>query len=125
MKHVRGQTLVATLVVITIIAVLSVALWKGSGAFGGPGPSPRKDGKGQTVLGQVQYKAKDEVCRSNLGQVRMAITLNTDTDENHPASLQDLKLPKEFSFCPIGKEGYVYDPADGTVTCPHPGHEKY
>ncbi|HSI72703.1 MAG TPA: prepilin-type N-terminal cleavage/methylation domain-containing protein [Fimbriimonas sp.] len=121
----RGQTLVATLVVIAIIGVLAVAMLKGSGAFGGESASPRKDGKGQTTVGLAQYRAKDEVCRSNLGQVRLSISINTDADENRPASLQDLKLPKEFSLCPIGKEAYVYDPASGRVTCPHPGHEKY
>ncbi len=124
MKNSRGQTLVATLIVLTIIAVLSVAIWKGSGMFG-KGGSSRKDGKGETVLGQTMYRAKDEVCRSNLNQVKQSITLNTSTDEEPPASLQDLKLPKEFSFCPIGKEPYQYDPATGKVTCPHPGHEKY
>jgi hypothetical protein len=121
----KGQTLVATLVVIAIIAVLSVALWKGSGMFGSPAPSPRKDGKGQTVLGRVQYSAKDEVCRSNLNQVRLSITANDPTGDEHPATLGDLRLPKEFSFCPIGKEPYIYDPATAKVQCPHPGHENY
>jgi hypothetical protein len=125
MKHTRGQTLVATLIVIAIIAVLSVVLWKGSGAFGKGAGSPRKDGKGATVLGQVTYSAKDEVCRSNLNQVRLSIQVNTTADEEHPATLQDLKLPPEYSNCPIGKEPYAYDPAAGKVACPHPGHENY
>ncbi|MEZ0325865.1 MAG: type II secretion system protein [Fimbriimonas sp.] len=124
MKNTRGQTLVATLIVITIIAVLSVALWKGSGMFGAGGSS-RKDGKGETIIGQTMYRARDEVCRSNLNQVRSSIQINTTVEDEHPATIQDLKLPAEFSVCPIGKEPYVYDPATGKVTCPHPGHEKY
>ena len=121
----RGQTLVASLIVIAIIGILAVALMKGSGMFSGEAKSPRKDGKGTTTMGLAQYKARDEVCRSNLGQVRMSININTSTDEEHPATLQDLKLPAEFMRCPIGKEPYVYDPATGQVDCPHPGHEKY
>jgi hypothetical protein len=116
---------VATLVVIAIIGILAVVMLKGSGAFGGQTGSPRKDGKGQTIIGQTTYRAKDEVCRSNLGQVRMSIQVNTDSEENHPATLQELKLPAEFSYCPIGKEPYVYDPSSGKVSCPHPGHENY
>ena len=125
MKNSRGQKLVATLIVIAIIGVLSVAMWKGSGAFGSPAASPRKDGKGATVLGQTTYRAKDEVCRSNIGQVRLSIQVNTNTDEEHPATLQDLKLPSEFYVCPIGKEPYTYDATTGVVACPHPGHEKF
>jgi len=127
MKNQRGQTLVATLIVIAIMCVLAVVLLKGSGAFAGAGAnqSPRKDGKGTTTVGLVKYAAKDDVCRSNIGQVRMAIQIATNTDEQHPATIKELKLPAEFSFCPVGKELYVYDQASGTVRCVHPGHEKY
>ncbi len=125
MKYRRGQTLVATLITFAIIAVLSVALWKGSGMFGQGAGSPRKDGKGETVLGQTMYRAKDEVCRSNIGQVRLSMQATASLDEEHPATLQDLKLPAEFYVCPIGKEAYLYDPQTGKVGCPHPGHEKF
>lgn len=122
----RGFGLVEILVVIAIIAVLSAGAFYGSGMLGKGGnqPSARPDGKGSTVPGLVQLKAKDEVCRSNIGQVRLSIQANT-VEDTFPASIQELKLPQEFSFCPIGKEAYVYDPTTGVAYCPHPGHEKY
>ena len=125
MRAQRGQTLVASLIVIAIILVLAVVLLRGSGAFTGAPASNRADGKGTTVVGAVRYEAKDEVCKSNLGQVRQAIQIAAPLDEDFPATLQDTKLPSEFYACPIGKEPYQYDPATGVVRCPHPGHEKY
>lgn len=126
MNRLRGQTLVASMIVIVIILILAVVLFQGSGAFSSGKPtSSRADGHGTTTIGQVRYDAKDDVCRSNLTQVRQAIEIATTTDDEHPATLQDLKLPAEFYACPIDHEPYVYDPASGRVYCPHPGHEKY
>jgi len=125
MKLQRGQTLVASLVVIAIIAILLVVFMKGSGAFGQTA-SPRADGKGTTIPGLVKYKAEDTVCKSNLGQVRMALSIAHDSgDETWPQTLQETKLGSDFYRCPIGKEPYTYDPQTGEVHCPHPGHEKY
>lgn len=115
-----------TLVTIAIMAVLAVALFNGSGAFGGKGVTPRKDGKGTTVLGQVRYDAKDTVCRSNLGQLREALMIaQSNNDEKYPETLQETKLGDDFYKCPLGGEKYIYDPTTGKVYCPHPGHEKY
>jgi hypothetical protein len=123
----RGQTLVATLIVITIMAILAVVLLKGSGAFSsGPAQSSRKDGHGTTVLGAAQYAARDDVCRSNIRQVRDAlIIVEASNDDKPPEDIHETKLPKEFYACPIGKEPYVYDSTSGQIHCPHPGHEKY
>lgn len=122
----RGQTLVATLVVIAIMGILAVALLK-PWAVGGTAKPARADGKGNTVPGLVKLKAEDTVCRSNLGQVRLAIQVATSSGEDAmPTSLNDLRgLPREFLSCPLGKEPYAYDPTTGTVRCVHPGHEKY
>ena len=126
MKLQRGQTLVATLIVIVIMCVLAVVLLQGSGAFSKEGAqSSRKDGLGKTTVSAVKYAAKDDVCRSNLNQVRSSITINTSTDDEYPTSLYDLKLPASFSECPVGHDKYIYDSTSGKVTCPHPGHEAY
>jgi Tfp pilus assembly protein PilE len=121
----RGNTLVGLLVTIALMAVLAVALFKGSGMFGAEKAS-RPDGHGTTVLGSAEWAARDTVCRSNLGQVRAALQIAESTnEEKYPETLQETKLPKEFYKCPVGKEKYLYDPATGKVSCPHPGHEKY
>lgn len=124
----RGNTLAATLVTVAIILVLVIVFFKGSGAFGQKDAVPeRKDHAAKTVMGAVRYAAKDDVCRSNLGQVRSAITIASSSsgDSEFPKSLRDVKLPQEFYACPIGKEPYNYDPQTGKVSCPHPGHESY
>ena len=125
MNRIRGNTLVGLLVTIALMGLLAVVLFKGSGAFGAK-MSSRKDGKGTTVLGQVQYDAKDTVCRSNISQVRQALMIaQSNNDEKFPASIEDTKLGNDFYKCPLGHEKYIYDPTTGKVTCPHPGHEKY
>jgi hypothetical protein len=122
----RGQTLVASLIVIAIVCVLAVVLMQGSGVFSKGGPqSSRPDGLGKTVVSATKYAAKDDVCRSNLNQVRQSITINTTTDDQFPSSLADLKLGSQFAECPVGHEPYLYDPSTGQVSCPHAGHEKY
>ena len=121
----KGQTLVATLIVIAIMGILAVAMLK-PWAVGGTSKPARADGKGNTVPGLVKLKAEDEVCRSNLGQVRLMIQTQMGGEDTPPTSLTELRgLPKEFLSCPIGKEPYAYDPTTGTVRCVHPGHEKY
>jgi hypothetical protein len=126
MRSRRGQTLVATVIVVAIMALLAVVLMRGSGAFSSDAKSPRADGKGTTVPGLVKYAAKDEVCKSNLSQVRQAIILNATMNEDQPPQvLNELRLPSEFYTCPVGDEPYAYDPTAGLVRCPHPGHERY
>jgi len=123
----RGQTLVATLVVLAIIAILAVVMMKGSGAFG-KSESPRADGRGTTIPGLVKAKTEDTVCRNYLGQLRMSLQLaKGDNDDQWPASLEDTHLGKTFYGCPMGKgkEPYQYNPQTGQVWCTHPGHEKY
>lgn len=120
-RKTSGQTLVASLVVIAIIAILAVALLGGS-----RGPSPRKDGQGSGPAGLTRLAAKDEVCRNNLGQMRASILIaRTNADDQPPATLAECGLSETYQKCAIGGEAYVYDPSTGTVTCPHQGHEKY
>ena len=120
MSRRRGQTLVASLIVIVIIAILAVTL------LGGSGKSSRADGLGKTLPTQVKLKAKDEACKSNLSQVRSAILIaRTNADDAPPVDLSETRLGADFLKCPIGGESFVYDASAGTVTCPHPGHEQY
>lgn len=118
----RGQTLVASLIVIAIIAILAIVVLKGS--FG-EGKSSRPDGKGTTIPGAVMAKAQDTVCKDRLNQIRMSISMTYTTDETYPSTLQETRLGASFYQCPIGKEAYQYDPSAGKVHCPHPGHENY
>ncbi len=116
----------ASLVVGAIILVLVIVLFKGTALFGGKPLPPRKDHLGTTVLGQARYAAKDDVCRSNLGQLRQAIQVYETTNEDHPPTqMSDTKIGSEFYECPIGHEKYQYDPNTGQVHCVHPGHENY
>ncbi len=122
----RGQTLVATLIVIAIMGVLAVAMLR-PWAVGGTAKPARADGKGDSVPGLVKLKADDTVCMSNIAQVRQFIQIaRGNADDQPPATLAEIQgLPKEFLSCPLGKEPYQYDPTTGTVRCVHPGHEKY
>lgn len=118
----RAQTLVASLIVIVIIATLAVVLLNGTQA----GKSARPDGKGTTVMGAAKYEAKDEVCRSNLAQCRQGIQIaRLNADDAPPATLDEIRIGAQFYSCPVGKVPYDYDSATGEVRCPHPGHEKY
>lgn len=121
----RGNTLIGMLVVVAIIAIMAVAFLGSRGNSLSVGESQRADGKGRTVLGAAKAAAQDDVCRSNLQQIRASIQIQTTTDDEKPASLDALPGMKSVSSCPIGHEPYVYDPATGTVKCPHPGHGKY
>jgi competence protein ComGC len=116
-----GQTLVASLIVIAIIAILAVVLFRGTGENN----KARPDGRGTTLPGLVKAQAEDEVCKSNLKQVRMAVEMRHTTDDAFPASLEETRLGANYYRCPMGKEPYSYDPSSGQVECPHPGHESY
>lgn len=126
MRRQNGQTLVATLIVIAIMAILAVAMLR-PWAVGGTAKPARADGKGSTVPGLVKLKAEDAVCQSNLGQVRSFIQVaRASAEDQPPQTLAEIPgLPKDFLVCPLGHEPYSYDPAAGTVRCVHPGHEKY
>lgn len=122
-----GNTLVSTMAVLVIIAILMVAMMKGSNLFGAP-QSPRADGRGTTVPGLVKAKAEDTVCRDYLRNLRMSLEIaKTSNDDQWPTTLEDTRLGKTYYSCPMGKgkEPYTYDPATGEVHCIHPGHEKY
>ena len=123
----RGSAMVGTMVTLAIICVLLVVFMKGGcGSMLSASDSKRADGKGVTIMGAAEARARDEVCKTNLAQVRqMLMIAESDNDDKPPASLADLHAPDSTLHCPIGHEAYVYDPATGKVKCPHPGHGKY
>ena len=126
----RGSAMVGTLVTVAIICVLLVVFMKGgcgSSMLGAnKGGSPRADGKGTTIPGLVRADAQDDVCRSDLSQLRQLIEIyKTNNDDKPPASLKELNQPDSLTHDPIGNEAYLYNPETGEVKCPHPGHGKY
>lgn len=125
----RGNSMVGILAAMAIILILALVFFFGGFGKGGGlvQKSTRADQKGITVPGAVRYKAKDEVCRNNLSQIRAAIQVaEASSEDGFPKSLDELRLPPDILHCSIAPyEPYTYDPATGTVHCPHPGHEKY
>ena len=114
--------MIATLITVAIICVLMVVMMQGMGSD----MPMRKDGKGRTTYGAARMSAEDDVCRSNLAQVRQALAAaRMSSPEGEPGSIEDDGLPAQENMCPIGHEPYQYDAATGEVHCVHPGHEKY
>ncbi|MDX2064472.1 MAG: prepilin-type N-terminal cleavage/methylation domain-containing protein [Fimbriimonadaceae bacterium] len=127
MRRNAGNTMIGMMVTLAIMLLLAVGLFYGSGMFQkGGAKSPRADGKGQTIPAQVKLAAQDDVCRSNLNQVRAALQIATmNNDDTPPTELTETRLPQQFYACPIGKEPYAYDASTGRVGCVHPGHNGY
>jgi hypothetical protein len=118
----RGQTLVVSLVVVAIILVCVVIFMKGTGDTK---PTMKADGRGKTVLGNAKATAEDEVCKSNLSQVRqLLVAAKASDDEAKFATVAEIPGAGPVSVCPVGKEPYTIDEA-GNIKCPHPGHGKF
>jgi hypothetical protein len=126
MKRCAGRGMVEVIIVAAIILV-GVIVWVNGGLPGMGGKSnARPDGEGETIVGRSLANAKDDVCMSNLKQIRMQVGIQTDpVDETKPASMEEIQISGDFKKCPLGGEPYVYDPTAGTVKCPHLGHENY
>lgn len=121
----RGNSLVGILAAVAILILATLYFTVGPKFMGGKSTA-RADGKGETVIGQSVYRAKDSVCMNYLGQLRQSIAIQSDpVDGTKPASLEETRLGSEFYKCPVGKEAYQYDPETGKVWCVHKGHEKY
>ncbi|HRJ26011.1 MAG TPA: hypothetical protein PLO61_00700 [Fimbriimonadaceae bacterium] len=126
-REAGNWSLIGLLVGVAIILVLVVIfVGPGTKVFGGAGstegPPPRKDGVGETVIGRSKAAAEDVVCRDQLRQIRMALTMRGPDEQ--ATSISELRLDPKFSNCPFG-DPYQLDATAQTVTCPHPGHEKY
>lgn len=114
----RGQTLIATLIVLAIMLMLAVYL------LGGRGGTTTIPGGGSGVA-SARNAALAEKCKNNLSQIRASVEIYKTTSDTPPAALSDTHLSTDMYQCPVGKEPYVYDTATGKVHCPHPGHEKF
>jgi hypothetical protein len=93
-----------------------------------PGEQARQAGlvqpkPGQTVLGASLDKGKETQCMSNLRQIRMMLNAQSQSGEQLPATLQDMKLGSA-GVCPVSGQPYQYDATTGQVKCTTPGHEK-
>ena len=117
----RGFSLIELLVVVLLLALLG-----GGAAYYVMGGGATQTTANGTRKVTPKTKANDVVCQSNLRQDRMAIGIahDGDPDGKYPATLDEVPGTSGIRKCPDGGENYVYDPQTGTVTCPHPGHEK-
>ena len=121
MRKSRGFTAISMVITMAVILVLVWIFF----TYG-----TRRGGVGVTVEGppeQAIGQAKGVVCRSNLKQVREAISMAQmgDPDQHFPRSLEELKLPADLTRCPVTGEEYGYDPATGKVWCNYPQHRGY
>jgi len=121
----RGFTLISTLLTVVIICVLMVVMMQGYTGLMGGQTTTRKDGRGTTTMGNAMLSARDQVCKSNLQQVRQAIEAAKMSGDGNPPDLKSVGIGDSFYRCPVGNEEYKYDPETGQVHCPHPGHENY
>ena len=118
----KGQTMVASLIVVAIILVCVVLMMKGTS---GAKPIAKADGRGQTVLGNARATAQDQVCLSQIDQARQLLSVAKATDEEAKfTSVADIPGAKGVSACPVGHEPYTIDET-GKIKCPHPGHGKF
>ena len=68
-------------------------------------------------------RTRETACRANLKVIRSAIANYGAEKGSHPPSLQDLVpeyLEEGCDFtCPQSGDGYLYDPVEGSVSCPY------
>lgn len=117
-----GFTIIATLITVAIICILMVVMMQG---MGDSVPAARPDGRGKTIPGAAKAQAEDQVCLSNLSQVRQGIQIAMVGTDTPPPTIEDARIGQQFYSCPLGHEPYKYDPQTGRVQCVHPGHENY
>ena len=113
--------LVSVGIIIAIAAYIVIPSYTGAGVARTAPP-----GKAATPI----QRAESVECRSNVAQIRQAITMYNTSNERMPASLQELStygLASSMMYCPVGGSGYPYgyDPRSGRVGCRYAGHERY
>lgn len=123
----KGQSLIG--VIVAFFVLVGVAVYYFNGGFGDKDDkNKRPDGKGETIIGRSRFAAEDSNCRTQLSQIRQLIIADFGyaTDDFPPTLIEIGGMPNEdYTTCTIDDEPYDYDPATGTVSCPHLGHEDY
>ena len=118
----RGQaSMVGLLIAIVIIMVAVWWIWLRPS--GNQDNKPRFQGEAQTPLGKALQKGQSTECIEYLRQLRMAIQMEKDSNEQYPAAL-DRKWGVPLT-CPVSNLPFKYDPQTGRVWDPTPGHEKF
>ncbi|MCS7263774.1 MAG: type II secretion system GspH family protein [Armatimonadetes bacterium] len=111
----KGQTIVALLVVILIIAIVASFIYLSQQTQ----PSRQTQQQSKTTYGAALERAKEVECMNNLHQIRQLIQMFVSEQGSYPPNLQSLRFPAGVQpFCPITKGPYTYDPNTGTVKCP-------
>lgn len=121
LRNNRGQilTIIEILVVVAIIVGVGLMLMRGYVGRSNP--------EGTTVA-TPQGRARGVDCANNLQQIRYAVTMAQQANEQSPASLADLAssgISPRMMKCPETDTPYSYDPSQGRVWCTTPGHERY
>jgi hypothetical protein len=110
-----------TLLMLIALVLIGIGLYFAIQKAQAPPESPSQVNQ----LGESESKNLE--CLNNLRQIRHAIAAYmADHKNNLPRSLNDLSqygITNNMLRCPVGGEPYLYN--EGTVTCPHPGHEKF
>lgn len=119
LRNNRGQWAIIEIVV--VMAIIVVAAWYFYPKYiGEPGQGIQNGGPATP-----KERAESVECQSNLTQVRAAINMYQQSNEQYPASLADMSEVNSISKCPISEVPYSYDPGTGRVWCTTPGHEQY
>jgi len=107
------------LLLFVFLVIVGIALYFAIQKAQAPPEAPSEQA-GEAQLGDME-------CLNNLRQVRHAIAAYmADHSNSLPPSLNELSqygINQEMLRCPVGGEPYIYN--EGTVTCPHPGHERF
>lgn len=118
----KGQW--ALIEIVIVLAIIAVAAYFIYPKYLASGKSTKKS---ETVAAPT-VQAESVACKSNLTQVRSAINMFQQSNENMPATLSDLAsvgVTAEISKCPVSGQSYKYDASQGKVSCTTPGHEAY
>jgi hypothetical protein len=129
LRNNRGQVFAIIEILVVAVILLGGAYYTASTYLGHSRAG--KSGPGQPATPIQRGQGVD--CGNNLQQIRLAIQMcqQNSTEENVklPATLDELAdkmgLSKSMLKCSVSGNPYVYDPAQGTVKCTTPGHEKY
>ena len=126
LRNNRGQ--IFTIIEILVVAVIIV----GAGYYMAGGYLGHSGGKPGQPATPIQ-RGQGVDCSNNLQQIGLAIQMcrQNSGEENVklPATLDELAdkmgISKSMLKCSVSGNPLVYDPAQGTIKCTTPGHEKY